>query len=121
MKQLIAMGIITCACFLGEILNLLLPLPVPASVYGLIILLLLLITGLVKVEQVEPVSNFFMSVMPIFFLGPSIKLMTSVDILKESFPAILGMGILSTIAVVCVTGLIAQLLSKGKENDDEHN
>ena len=86
MKYLLQFGIITAICFVSELLHTLIPLPVPASVYGLVILFLLLLTGLLKVSQIEDVSAFFMAILPVLFVSPSVSLITSADIIMENLP-----------------------------------
>lgn len=108
MKHLISIGIITAVCFAGELLYFLLPLPIPASIYGLLLMLILLLTGIVKVHQVELTSNFFLKVMPLFFLEPAVKLMTSLPALKGNVISILFLCLVSTIIVTVITGMTAE-------------
>ena len=51
-------------CFLGEICHAVLPLPIPASIYGLLLLLAALRFGIVKLEQVKEVGLFLLSFRP---------------------------------------------------------
>ena len=67
MNYIFQLSIILGVSFAGELLNTLLPLPFPASVYGLVIMFLLLCTKIVKLEQVEKVSEYLMAIMPLFF------------------------------------------------------
>lgn len=108
MKHLISIGIITAVCFAGELLHFLLPLPVPASIYGLLIMLMLLFTGIVKVHQVDLTSNFFLTIMPLLFIEPAVKLMTSLPTLKGNILTILFLCLASTIVVTVVTGMTAE-------------
>ena len=69
MKYLKQFTIILGICLLGELVRFLLPLPIPASVYGLVLMLLALMTGAVKLEQVETVADFLIGIMsPCSFL-----------------------------------------------------
>lgn len=110
MKHLISIGIITAVCFAGELLYDLLPLPIPASIYGLLLLLILLLTGIVKVRQLEQTSNFFLTIMPLLFLEPAVKLMTSFQTLRGNILSILFLCLFSTVVVTAVTGITAELL-----------
>ncbi len=71
-------------CFLGEILHEVLPLPVPASIYGLILLLAALKTGLVKLEQVKEVGNFLTGIFPLLFVPAAVGVMELWGELGES-------------------------------------
>ena len=53
MKYVRQFLIILVVSFAGELLNFLLPLPVPASIYGLVIMLLCLMTGLIPLDAVS--------------------------------------------------------------------
>ena len=66
----------------GELLNLLLPLPVPAGVYGLFLLLLLLCSGILKLADIEATGNFLLDIMPILFIPASAGLIESYDAIK---------------------------------------
>ena len=52
MKYIRQFAIIVTISFLGEVLKSLLPLPVPASIYGLGLMLAALCTGIIKLESV---------------------------------------------------------------------
>lgn len=108
MKHLISIGIITAVCFAGELLYFLLPLPVPAGIYGLLILLALLLTGIVKVRQLEHTAHFFLTIMPLLFLEPAVKLMTSFQALRGNIIPILLLCLVSTVIVTAVTGVTAE-------------
>lgn len=119
MKHLISIGIIIAVCFAGELLYFLLPLPVPASIYGLLLMLALLLTGVVKVRQVERTSQFFLTVMPLLFIEPAVKLMTSFGMLSKNVISILFLCLISTIVVTVVTGITAETIC-GRKNAKEN-
>ena len=115
MKYVFELLIILLISFISEILNAVIPLPIPASVYGLIILFALLCLKIVKVEQVETVSKFLLAIMPLFFIPAGVGLLTSVDVIKQNLIPILVIMILTTIIVMVVTGLVAQAIIKGRK------
>lgn len=94
----------------GELLNLLLPLPVPAGVYGLFLLLLLLCSGILKLADIEATGNFFLDIMPILFIPASAGLIESYDAIKVILVPIVVISILSTIAVMVVTGKVTEAM-----------
>lgn len=67
--------------FVGELLNKLLPLPVPSGVYGLILMLVFLMRGLIRLDEVEGAGNFLLETMSIMFLPASVGIMTVSKIL----------------------------------------
>lgn len=58
MKFIKQFGIILAISFIGEIMNYLIPLPVPASIYGLVLMLLCLHFGIVHIDSVKVPANF---------------------------------------------------------------
>ena len=49
--------VIMAVSFVGEILHAVLPLPIPASIYGLVLMLALLMTGALKLDTVEDADH----------------------------------------------------------------
>lgn len=122
MQYVYQLLVILGASFGGEVLNGLLPLPVPASVYGLLLLFTALMTGLVKLENVEKAGSFLIATMSIYFISPSVSLMTIIARYVDSLPAVILICLASTLIVMTVTGKVAGLLmkpEKGKEEEDE--
>lgn len=115
MNYMFQLAIIFGISFVGELLNALLPLPVPASVYGLVILFVLLCTKIVKLEQVEKVSDYLMAIMPLFFIEPTVGIMNSYGLVKGNIIALFVACFLSYAAVVAVTGLVSQSIIRRKK------
>lgn len=122
--QFTIIGVITA---IGELLNLLLPLPVPASIYGLVLLFVLLCTRVIRLEQVENAADFFLTIMPILFVPPTVKLMGYWDVLKDNVIGLVITCVVSTLLVMGITGAIAQLIMKlssarhGADHDTTNN
>lgn len=91
-------------CFLGEILHSLLPLPVPASIYGLALLLASLRMGLVRLEQIKETAGFLTAVFPLLFLPGAVGIMDLGSLLAEIWlPAALAV-VLVTVLVMAAAG-----------------
>lgn len=103
-------------CFLGEILHEVLPLPVPASIYGLILLLAALKTGLVKLEQVKEVGNFLTGIFPLLFVPAAVGVMELWGELGEMIIPILLAIVPVTILVLASAGRTTQSFSRKKQN-----
>lgn len=122
MKYMKEAAIIFGASMAGEILNRVLPLPVPAGVYGLFLLLILLCTRVVKVTDVEATGNFLLDTMPLMFIPASVGLMEQFELVKEILVPFVVISIVSTAAVMALTGKTAQLVLKrnaGKKQKKE--
>lgn len=112
MEYVISLGIILLFSLLGEILKAIIPLPIPASIYGMILLFLALELKIVKIEKINSVAQYLISIMLIFFIMPAISIMDSFDLLTENLIPILIAVILPTILVVIVTGRVTQRVEK---------
>ena len=102
---------------LGEALHRLLPLPIPAAVYGLVLLFGALCLKLVKVEQINKVSDFLLTILPILFVSPAVNLLESWGIVAPHVIPIALLVVSSTVLVFAVAGVVSQLFCR-KEQDD---
>ena len=118
MKFLKQFSIILFISFLGEILNTLIPLPVPASVYGLVLMLAALVTGILKLGQVRETAAFLIEIMPVMFIPAGVGLMESWSSLQPVWLPVILITILTTVLVMAVTGKVTQAMI-GKEKKDE--
>ena len=105
--------------FAGEALQRLLPLPIPASVYGIILLFLALTFGLVKVHQVKDVGGFFISILPVLFVAPAVNIVEHWHLIQ---PRLVPMFLIltgSTFFTFGISGRLTQwLIRKGGEGHD---
>ena len=118
MKFLKQFSIILFISFLGEILHMLIPLPVPASVYGLVLMLAALITGALKLGQVRETATFLIEIMPVMFIPAGVGLMESWPSLQPVWLTVILITIVTTVLVMAVTGKVTQAMI-GKEKKDE--
>ena len=114
MKFVKEAGIICGISAIGEMLNHLLPLPVPAGVYGLFLLLFFLIAGIVKLKDLEVTGNWLLDTMPIMFLPSCVGMMENLEMMKEMLIPLLVISIVSTVTVFGATGSVAQWMMKRK-------
>ena len=111
---------------MGELISGLLNLPIPGNILGMLILLLLLCTKVIKLEQIETVSTFLLDHLAFFFIAAGVGLMTSVGVIKDTWLKLIIVCILTTSIVIASTGLIVQFVSRKVSNNkgcevDEHN
>lgn len=119
MKYVKQFLVILLICFLGELCKYWIPLPIPASIYGLVLLLAGLMTGAIKLEQVDETATFLVDIMPIMFIPAGVGLITSYDALRPNLAAIIIITVVTTVTVMGVTGVTAQFIMKRKENQTE--
>lgn len=98
----------------GELLQRLIPLPIPASVYGLVLLFGALNTGLVKLEQVKDAGGFLISILPILFVSPAVGILDNWEAIRGALIPILALTLLSTVLTFGIAGRATQAMM-GKE------
>ncbi|MCR4823614.1 MAG: CidA/LrgA family protein [Treponema sp.] len=102
--------ILVGVCFLGEALHRLIPLPVPANIYGLLLMFIALQAKIFPLEAVEEISDDLLSVMPLLFIPSTVGLILAWPILKNYWLQFITIGVLSTIAVFFAAGHVTQLV-----------
>ncbi|MGN0342970.1 MAG: CidA/LrgA family protein [Roseburia sp.] len=120
MKYLKQFGIIIGFSFVGEILNHLIPLPIPASIYGIVLLFLALELKILPVEAMRETGKFLVAIMPIMFIPAAVGLIDSWGMIRESLVAYVVVTVVTTVLVMGVSGLVTQAvirLKKGKEEN----
>ena len=109
--------IILVISFVGELLKYLLPLPIPASIYGMVLLFIGLMTGLIKLEAVKEAGIFLIEIMPVMFIPAGVGLMTSWETLQAIIVPVSIITVLTIITVMIATGWVSQAINrKSKEN-----
>lgn len=109
--------VIAAVCLAAELLRYLLPLPIPTSIYGLVLLFLLLKTGALKLSQVEDVGDLLLQLMPLLLVPSSVSLITVLDTLQSILLPVLLISLVGTILVMLVTGRVAQQVIRHGKGD----
>ena len=108
MKLIFQFGRILLICFLAEVMAALIPLPIPASVYGLLLMLIALGAKLIKVDQVKQASSFLVGILPILFLVPAVGIMSLwAELRAFLLPCVLA-AVPVTVLVMAASGLVTQ-------------
>ncbi len=115
MKYVKQIAIIWGFTMTGELLHALLPLPVPAGVYGLFLLLGALMTGVVKLESVQGTGNFLIDIMTLMFIPATVGLMEYAPQIRQVFVPFFIVAACSTLAVMVITGRTAQGIMRYQE------
>lgn len=102
----------------GEALYRMVPLPIPASVYGIVLLFLSLCAGLVKLEEVKEVGGFLVSILPVLFVAPIVGILENWAQIKGVLVPMILLVLASTALTFGISGRIAQwILGKRGENN----
>ncbi|MCR5100962.1 MAG: CidA/LrgA family protein [Butyrivibrio sp.] len=110
MKYIKQFLFILCISFVGEIFNMILPLPIPASIYGMIILFAGLMTGIIKLDSVKETGIFLIEIMPVMFIPAGVGLIESWGTLKEIIIPVSIITVITNITVMVATGRISQMV-----------
>lgn len=108
MKLLRQFLMIVSVSLLGEALRALIPLPIPASVYGLVLLFAALMTGVIRLEQVKDAADFLIAVMPAMFIPAAVGLLDAWGSLQPVLLPVCAITVVSTVFVMGVTGRVTQ-------------
>ncbi len=121
MKFLHQFLLIMLFSFLGELLHRLIPLPIPASIYGMVLVFAALSLKIIKPQAVRDAGSFLVSILPVLFVAPIVSLMDCWDIIRPHLIPIVVILIVSTFLCFAVCGWTAQFFIKkkqeGKNND----
>ncbi len=121
MKYIYQFIIILLISFVGEILHHFIPLPIPASIYGLVLMLVLLCTKVIRLEQVEKVSDFLIEIMPLMFIPGGVGLITAWDELRPILLPVAVIIFVTTVLVMVVTGKTTEIVMKRGKKNEQHN
>lgn len=114
MKYLSQFLIIVGFTLTGEALQQIIPLPIPASVYGLALLFAALCLKLLKAEQVKDAGAFLTSILPILFVSPAVGIVDNWGLIRNDLLPIALLLIGSTALTFGISGRLTQsLLKKG--------
>lgn len=124
MKYLKQISILFTFTFISEILNRIIPLPIPASIYGLVFLFLCLEFKIIKIDQIKDTADFLLAILPIMFVPSSVGFIKALPLMKKYGIQFLIIGVSTTFLVMIVSGLITQLILRikkrfNKKSDNE--
>ena len=115
MRIPLQLAVIFAICIAGEFLHRIVGIPLPGNIIGMVILLLLLCTKVVKPEHISGVSGFFLKHLALFFLPPSIAIMAVGDEVLSKWPLLLFLCIAFTIITIAMGGWVTQFLVRKQE------
>ena len=119
MKLLRQVALILLISFVGEILKTVIPLPIPASVYGLVLMLICLCSGILRTSQVRKAAFFFIEIMPVMFVPAGVGLLEAWGDLQPIWLPVVLITILTTVIVMVVTGRSTQFVIRKDRGKDK--
>lgn len=106
--------------FLGELLHYLIPMPIPASIYGMVLLFAALALKIVPVKAVSDVGGFLTSILSLLFVAPLVNLLDCWLEIKDAIIPILIIVLVSTVVVFAVSGWVTQWVMKHRKGGNSH-
>lgn len=102
----------------GELISKYLHLPIPGSITGMLLLLVLLLTGVIKERQIRETADFMLQNMGFFFIPAGVSIIVSYQALNGVYFETVAVVVLSTLIVMAVTALTTQLFINLNEKKD---
>lgn len=115
MKYVRQFGVILLLSFVGEVLHVVLPLPIPASIYGIILLFCCLEFKIIPVSAVKETSVFLIEIMPVMFIPAAVGLTESWQMIKQDFVPYVVITVLTTFFVMAASGIVVQKMIRYAE------
>lgn len=119
MKYIFRLNIILGISLLGEFLGAVIPLPVPGSIYGLVLMLLGLCTRIIPLESVEAPGRFLIDIMPVMFIPAVVGIINSWDAFRAMLVPALVIIFITTFLVMGVTGRVTQAVMRRSRKEDD--
>lgn len=110
--------IILFSC-LGELCRYLIPLPIPASIYGMVLMFIALAVKILPTDQVHDAGSFLVSFMPILFIAPIVNIMSCWDAIKNDLLVLLLITFMTTVLTFTTAGLVTQWIIRRKKGESE--
>ena len=121
MKYMKQLSIILLISFIGELMHMFIPIPVPASIYGLVILFACLELKIVKLSAVKEVSGFLIEIMALTFIPAAVGLMDSWSLLEGKVAQYVVIMLVTTVLVMAVSGRVTQRIIRLKRKGGEEH
>lgn len=103
MKILKQLLIIFILCLLGQWIANVLPIIIPGSVVSMVLLLILLMTGIIKIEHIKETTEFLLTNLAFFFAPLTVGIIENFDLIKDSIWSILFICIFTTFITFATT------------------
>lgn len=119
MKIMLQLAIIFTIIIISELISSILPIPVPGSIIGLLIVLLLLFAKILKEDHIKQTSSFFLDNMSIFFIPACAGIIEHLELVKSAWWQIITIAVVSfflTFIASAYTVILVQRIMKRRES-----
>ena len=123
MKIIRQIGIIFTVCWISILVEKILPFAFPASVIGMLLLFICLLTGVLKIEHIQEKADFLLENMAFFFVPAGVSIINYFDVLESTWIQLVVICVISTVVTFAVTAwsvkLTVRLLGRLRERRAE--
>lgn len=109
MEILLQIGIFFGVCLVGELVASVLPLPIPASIIGMILMFILLCTHILHPKHIEKKSDFLLSNMAFFFVPAGVGILEHYDSVKNVIFPLLAVCVITTVLTFAAASFTVRL------------
>jgi len=123
MKLILGIAVIFICLFLGEILTLYIPFPLPANILGMILLFLALTAKIVKINYVNKAGELLLDNLILFFVPVAVGIIRYKELIKDEFISVIIIGVVGFLLLFLFAGKTVDFLvhNKGSENNGRYN
>ena len=111
-RYLRAFAFIYLCLFAGNAISALLPLTIPGSIIGMLLLFALLSSQVLPAQWVKPGCHVLIRYMAMLFVPIGVGVMNYYDLLSQQFGPIVVSCVISTLVVMLVVGFCTQLMQR---------
>ncbi|MCV9878186.1 CidA/LrgA family protein [Brenneria izbisi] len=113
-QYLRAFALIYLCLMAGNAISALLPLTIPGSIIGMLILFSLLASQILPAQWVKPGCHLFIRYMALLFVPIGVGVMNYYDLLSQQFGPIVVSCVVSTFIVMVIVGFSTQIMQREK-------
>ena len=117
MKFISQFIIIIAFTFIGELLHFFIPLPIPASIYGIVLLFICLMMKWIKVAEIRETSTFLIAIMPVMFIPAAVGLIDSWAEIRSNLLQYVVVTTVSTFTVMGAAGYVTQRIIRRNKKE----
>ncbi len=103
------LAILFALCFVSLCIEKILPIPFPASVIAMILLLVLLFTKVIRPAQIQETSDFLMVILQMLFIPAAASIMNYVGVIRDNFVPLVVVCVVSLFVTFAATAYAVQL------------
>lgn len=121
LRFIVGLALLFLMLYLGKLLSLLIPIGIPESIWGMLILFISMVVGLIKVTWILPASTPLTRYMTLFFLPICAGVVDQFDMLNQHVDSLIFANFFSTMLSLILLGYLAQKLFTHKAKNGEED